>query len=62
MGREGEPLIERAAALFPSAPDETFRDSRLWQSHGTVGIGAVPLAPGARGWLRQWLADWMGEG
>ena len=62
VGREGEPLIERAAALFPSAPDETFRDSRLWQSHGTVGIGAVPLAPGARGWLRQWLADWMGEG
>lgn len=62
VGREGEPLIERAAALFPSAPDETFRDSPLWRSHGTVGIGAVPLAPGAREWLRQWLADWMSKG
>ncbi|MEM1054465.1 MAG: DUF2357 domain-containing protein [Bacteroidota bacterium] len=55
----GQPLLERAAALYPHEAADTFASSRLWCSHEAVGIGAVPLVPGDRAWLRAWLDAWI---
>ncbi len=37
-----------AAALFPGPPDAVFTTSRLWTSLDALGVGAIPLRPGAR--------------
>ena len=59
VGPDGERLVERAAALFPHRAARSFAASRVWTSHATVGVGAIPLVPGDRAWLRRWLADWL---
>ncbi|MEM6326390.1 MAG: DUF2357 domain-containing protein [Bacteroidota bacterium] len=56
----GQRLVERAAALFPDAFALAFRESRLWTSHEAVGVGAIPLVPGDRDGLREWLENWVG--
>ena len=59
VGRDGAPLVSRAAALYPFHGGPGFESSRLWRAHAEVGIGAVPLAPGATGWLARWVATWL---
>ncbi|OZC03815.1 hypothetical protein BSZ36_12955 [Rubricoccus marinus] len=59
VNKEGEPLVEAAAALFPFHATPTFENSRLWRAHATVGIGAVPLVPGEDEWLRRWILTWL---
>ena len=58
---DGKPLVERAAALFPLRAEPEFERTRLWRAHGSVGIGAIPLAPGHTDWLAAWLREWIGS-
>lgn len=53
---EGPP-VEVAAALFPDDSDDAFYRSRLWTSLGTLGVGAVPIQPGATDALARLLTD-----
>lgn len=47
--------VVQAAVLFPLAADTSYRQSRLWQSLDSYGIGAIPLLPDAEEYLRAWL-------
>lgn len=58
-GRTEQPkrTVIQAAALFPYreyTPD-SFRQSKLWQSVDKLGIGAIPMLPGQKSYLREWL-------
>jgi hypothetical protein len=55
--------VEAAVALFPSREEApgAFAQSRLWTSIARIGVGAVPLLPGATGYLDHWLADVLGR-
>jgi len=48
---DGRALVRTAAVLFPAHAGAGYEASRLWTSVGTIGVGAVPLLPGATGWL-----------
>ena len=48
---DGRALVRTAAVLFPAHVAAGFEASRLWTSLGTLGVGAVPLLPGATVWL-----------
>ena len=52
----GRRTIEQAVALYPYRPDDTFPESKLWSAIERVGVGALPLLPGAREYLTRWLA------
>jgi hypothetical protein len=54
----GRPVV-RGAVLFPLAADfsEEFRLNRLWQSLTVLGIGAIPVLPGATNLLEEWLGS-----
>jgi hypothetical protein len=56
--------VEAAVALFPYREEEpgAFGRSPLWTSIAGIGVGAVPLLPGATGYLEAWLARVLGEG
>ena len=47
--------IDGAVALFPPADLAGYASSRLWAGLATIGVGALPLAPGETAWLRRWL-------
>src|SRR5690606_41483964 len=49
--------VETAVALFPYREPEpgAFGRSRLWASIAEIGVGAIPLLPGAAGYLARWL-------
>ncbi len=51
VGADGRALVQTAAVLFPSRAGPAFETSRVWQSLAAIGVGAVPLLPGATGWL-----------
>lgn len=51
VGPDGRPLVGTAAVLFPARPGDGFAASRVWTSLAAIGVGAVPLLPGATGWL-----------
>ncbi len=51
VGPDGRALVRTAAVLFPARPGANFETSRVWQSLGAIGVGAVPLLPGATDWL-----------
>ena len=53
----GRRTVREAVALFPlrEAEPGAFGQSRLWQSIGTLGVGAIPLLPGETGYLERWL-------
>jgi hypothetical protein len=56
--------IIEAAALFPlgdTAVDD-YRQSRLWQSLERIGVGAIPLLPDNREYLREWLRAALRQG
>ncbi len=61
VGSSGERTIAEAVALYPFGADEGFAESRLWTSTERIGVGAVPLVPGATGWLERWLRRVLGE-
>ncbi|MEP0547006.1 MAG: DUF2357 domain-containing protein [Rhodothermales bacterium] len=53
----GERTVEQAVALFPyrePAPG-AFAASKLWTAVEAVGVGAIPLLPGATAYLDRWL-------
>ncbi len=54
--------VVQAVALYPyrEPEPEAFSASRLWTSIATVGVGAIPLVPGATHYLDRWLADVLG--
>ncbi|WP_420455403.1 DUF2357 domain-containing protein [Rubrivirga sp.] len=54
------PPVAQAAALFPGTPDDAFYRSRLWTSLDALGVGAVPLRPGAEGALAAFIAGLVG--
>ncbi len=56
------PPVAVAAALFPGTPDDLFYGSRLWTSLDTLGVGAIPLRPGAEGALATFIAGLVGPG
>lgn len=60
-GRAGQRIIEQAVALFPSRAGEAFGDSRLWTAIAGIGVGAIPLVPGATDYLDRWLAEVLGD-
>ncbi|HEX9951390.1 MAG TPA: DUF2357 domain-containing protein [Rubricoccaceae bacterium] len=51
VGPDGRALVRTAAVLFPARPGAGFEASRIWSSLGRIGVGAVPLLPGATEWL-----------
>ena len=61
VGPDGQPLVETAAVLFPLRAGDGFEASRLWTSLGTLGVGAVPLLPGATGWIEALARSLVGE-
>ena len=56
---QGSPILQ-AAALFPGVPDAAFLRSRLWTSLADLGVGAIPLAPGAEEALSTFIAGLVG--
>ena len=56
----GRRTVTQAVALFPYRADEAFGESRLWTAIRHVGVGAIPLLPGATDYLGRWLADVLG--
>ncbi|WP_412061011.1 DUF2357 domain-containing protein [Rubrivirga sp. IMCC45206] len=52
--------VALAAALFPGTPDGPFYGSRLWTSLDTLGVGAVPLRPGATDALDRLITGFVG--
>ena len=56
VGLDGQALVRTAAVLFPARAGAGFETSRVWASLGRIGIGAVPLLPGATGWLERLAA------
>ena len=63
---DGGPPVETAAALFPGAETDAetdaFRDSRLWTSLETLGVGAVPLRPGHTAALAAFIGGLLSDG
>lgn len=57
---DGRRIVGQAVALFPARADEAFGESRLWSAIEHVGVGAIPLVPGATDWLDRWLTDVLG--
>ncbi len=55
LGSRPKRAVVQAVVLFPFVADAGYRRSRLWQSLESVGIGAVPMLPGAEEYLRTWL-------
>lgn len=56
--------VIQAAALFPfrePIPD-FFQHSKLWQSIDKLGIGAIPMLPGQKSYLRAWLIEVLRHG
>jgi hypothetical protein len=55
--------VEEAVALYPYCPTEAeaFTGRRLWTSIQRIGVGAIPLVPGAADWLDRWLQRVLGE-
>ncbi|MEM8557696.1 MAG: DUF2357 domain-containing protein [Bacteroidota bacterium] len=53
----GQRIINQAVALYPFAPDDVAQveTSRLWQSIGTLGVGAIPVLPQTKQHLHAWL-------
>ena len=51
VGPDGRALVSTAAVLFPLRPEAGFEASRVWTSLAEIGVGAVPLLPGATEWL-----------
>ena len=51
VGPDGRALVSTAAVLFPLRPEAAFEASRVWTSLAEIGVGAIPLLPGATGWL-----------
>ena len=53
----GSRTVQEAVALFPFREREAgaFGASRLWRSVEALGVGAIPLLPGATGYLDRWL-------
>ena len=53
----GERTVEQAIAVFPYREPEpgAFAASKLWTAVEAIGVGAVPLLPGATGYLDRWL-------
>ena len=54
------PPIRQAVALFPGVPDAAFLRSRLWTSLADLGVGAIPLVPGAEEALSTFIAGLVG--
>jgi len=52
--------IAIAAALFPGSQEDDFYASRLWTSLDTLGVGAIPLRPGARAALATFIGGLVG--
>ena len=54
--------VVQAVALYPyrELEPEAFAKSRLWKSIETVGVGAIPLVPGATVYLDRWLEAVLG--
>jgi len=56
VDRQGRRRVAEAVALFPLAAEpDAFAESRLWTSIERIGVGAIPLVPGATGLLGRWL-------
>lgn len=56
--------IIQAAALFPFREKESgeYQQSKLWQSIDKLGIGAIPLLPESKQYLREWLSTILRHG
>lgn len=51
VGPDGRALVQTAAVLFPARVGAAFGASPVWTSLVAIGVGAIPLLPGATGWL-----------
>ena len=51
VGPDGRALVQTAAVLFPARVGAAFEASPVWTSLAAIGVGAIPLLPGATGWL-----------
>jgi predicted component of viral defense system (DUF524 family) len=60
----GERPVQEAVALYPYRPAEAdaFTENRLWTSIERIGVGAIPLVPGATEGLDRWLRRVMAWG
>jgi len=48
--------VIQAAALFPyQEKEQSFKESKLWQSLNRIGIGTLPFLPDNMEYLREWL-------
>lgn len=47
--------VVQAAVLFPWRDDGRYEAGRLARSLDTLGIGAIPVLPGATHWLATWI-------
>lgn len=56
--------VVQAAALFPmnKVEGDDFRESRLWQSLGRLGVGAIPVLPSNQALLKEWLLSSLRQG
>jgi len=63
IGRPKRSIIQ-AAALFPyqETIPHSYRDSRLWESLDRLGIGAIPLLPGCKQYLEEWITALFSSG
>lgn len=59
--QSGRRIVEQAVALYPHHTDEAFAESRLWTAITHVGVGTIPLVPGATGYLTRWLESVLAE-
>jgi hypothetical protein len=59
----GERTVVQAVALFPYRESEpgAFAASKLWTAVDAIGVGAIPLLPGATDYLDRWLRRVLGE-
>ncbi|HEX8299643.1 MAG TPA: nuclease domain-containing protein, partial [Rubricoccaceae bacterium] len=62
VGPDGRALVQTAAVLFPARPGAGFEGARVWTSLATLGIGAVPLLPGATEWLDRLATRLVSDG
>ena len=61
VGPDGRALVQTAAVLFPARVGAAFEASPVWTSLAAIGVGAVPLLPGATGWLDAFAECVIGE-
>jgi len=55
--------VIQAAALFPyQQQEQSFKESKLWQSLNRIGVGALPFLPDNTQYLREWLQGVLNEG